>query len=92
MPAEAGVYWEHLTRGNAMKAVAFVFLLAACGSATAPEFCATTGYEGLPLVSKQSNPDSATIAVTTVAADPPCVVGEDWPVGDLVIGRCVCMD
>jgi hypothetical protein len=75
-----------------MKAIALVFLLAACGSAIGPDFCATTGYQSLPLVSKHADPDSATITTTIVAADPPCVVDEDWVVADLVAGRCVCMD
>jgi hypothetical protein len=57
-----------------------------------PDFCATTGYQSRPLVNKHADPDSATISTTTVAADPPCVVGEDWVVADLVAGRCVCMD
>jgi hypothetical protein len=63
-----------------------------CGNVSEPLTCAHTGHESLPLLLHTANPDSSSVVQDSISADPPCVVGEPWIIGDQVAGSCVCMD
>jgi hypothetical protein len=62
-----------------------------CGNVSEPVTCKHTAYQSMPLLVHTANADSSYVVQDTIAADPPCVVGDPWIIGDLVAGSCVCM-